>query len=46
MNALSKDIKPDSITVIPFTSRVDVDGIKRFEQGEEIESQDQRYRRY
>ena len=38
MNALSKDIKPDSITVIPFTSRVDVDGIKRFEQGEEIES--------
>jgi predicted metal-dependent peptidase len=38
MNALSKDIKPDSITVIPFTSRVDVDGIKRFEKGEEIES--------
>jgi len=38
MNALSKDIKPDSITVIPFTSRVDVDGIKRFEKGEEIDS--------
>jgi predicted metal-dependent peptidase len=38
MNALSKDVQPESITIIPFTSRVDTSGIKRFEKGEEVAS--------
>lgn len=36
MNDISKTVKPESITIIPFTSRVSEKGIKTFAKGEEV----------
>ena len=37
MNYLCEDLKPESVTVIPFDASVNKDKVQFFDQGEEVE---------